>query len=170
MTDDSAVASVKAAKAPWSRGKKWAVGGASTFAALWAMGTVSDAVGPDTIIETVTTTVTETPPAVTETQTVVETTTETQTVTEEAPAPLTKAPETMAPSSAPVPAAAPPHTQPVTRTARLFERQALRPSIAASLGTRPRWTVTAMGWRARSDASGPSRNFLANIQKILTCI
>lgn len=50
MTDNSAVASVKAAKAPWSRGKKWAVGGASTFAALWAMGTVSDAVGPDTII------------------------------------------------------------------------------------------------------------------------
>lgn len=108
MTDNSAVASVKAAKAPWSRGKKWAVGGASTFAALWAMGTVSDAVGPDTIIETVTTTVTETPPAVTETQTVVETTIETQTVTEEAPAPLTKAPETMAPSSAPAPTAAPP--------------------------------------------------------------
>lgn len=99
MTDSSSLEPAKAPRAPWSRGKKWAVGGASTFAALWAMGAVSDAVGPDTITETVTTTITET-------HTVVETTTETHTVTEEAPAPLAESPD--APSSVPAPAAAPP--------------------------------------------------------------
>lgn len=93
LTDLPPIAPTKAPRAPWSRGKKWAVGGASTFAALWAMGVVSDAVGPDTITETVITTVTETPPAVVETQT----------VTEEAPAPLAEVPGTEDPAPVPAP-------------------------------------------------------------------
>lgn len=89
---------VPAAKRQWSRGKKAAVGTAGTLTALWAMGTISNAVGPDTITETVTetvvSTVTETPSPVTETVV--------STVTEVPAAPITETVDTETVAPAPI--------------------------------------------------------------------
>lgn len=91
-------------KKQWSTKKKIAATAGGGFVALWAMGTVSSAVGPDTITETITetvvSTVTETPAAVTETVT----------ITEDAPAPRVvsdpdpePAPAAVSPAPAPAP-------------------------------------------------------------------
>lgn len=99
-----------APKPTWSTKKKVAAGVGGGFVTLWAMGTVSQAVGPDTITETVITTVTETPAAVTVTETSAPVT-ETVTITEDAPAPpVVSDPEPAPAAVSPAPKPAPKST------------------------------------------------------------
>ena len=98
-------------KPKWSTKKKIAAGVGGGFVALWAMGTVSQAVGPDTITETVITTVTETPAAVTVTETPAAVT-ETVTITKDAPTP----PVVSDPDPEPAPAAVSPAPAPAPST------------------------------------------------------
>ena len=119
-------------KKPWSTKKKVAAGVGGGFVALWAMGTVSSAVGPDTITETVTetvvSTVTETPAAVTVTETPAAVT-ETVTITEDAPAP----PVVSEPEPEPAPAAVSPAPAPTPRTTYYSSCADVRAAGAAPL-------------------------------------